>query len=239
MIESKCKIIENNQIARDTYEMTLETPEVLESIPGQFINVKLREHFLRRPISISSHDENRIIIVYKVVGAGTRNLAARTHGTVEILYPLGNGYDLGSIPDAPVLVGGGVGIPPLYGLAKALTGRGKKPDVILGFGTGEEVFYEEKFKALGLDVKITTLDGTAGKKGLVTYVLDPGRYVCACGPEGMLKAVDRLSSGGQYSFEERMACGFGACMGCSCQTKYGNKRICKDGPVLRKEEIPW
>ncbi|MGI6256788.1 MAG: dihydroorotate dehydrogenase electron transfer subunit [Anaerovoracaceae bacterium] len=239
MIESKCKIIENKQIARDTYEMTLETPAVLESVPGQFINVKLREHFLRRPISISSHDEDRIIIVYKVVGVGTRDLAARTHGTVEILYPLGNGYNLGSIPDAPVLVGGGVGIPPLYGLAKALTGRGKKPDVILGFGTGEEVFYEEKFRALGLDVKITTLDGTAGKKGVVTDVLDPGRYVCACGPEGMLKAVDRLSSGGQYSFEERMACGFGACMGCSCQTKYGNKRICKDGPVLRKEEILW
>lgn len=239
MIESKCRIIENKRIARDTYEMTLETSEGLQSIPGQFIHVKLREHFLRRPISICSHEENRLIIVYKVVGAGTRDLAERTHGMVEILYPLGNGYDLGSIPDTPVLVGGGVGVPPLYGLAKALTDRGGKPDVILGFGTVEEVFYEEKFKALGLDVKITTLDGTTGEEGLITDVLDPGRYVCACGPEGMLKAVDGLSSGGQYSFEERMACGFGACMGCSCQTRYGNKRICKDGPVLRKEEILW
>lgn len=239
MKETDCKIVGNKRIAKDTYEMVLEEPVMTETVPGQFINIKLAGHFLRRPISISSHEEGRMTIVYKVVGKGTETLSTKTRGTLNLLYPLGNGYDLDEIPDNPVLVGGGAGIPPLYGLARALVRQGKKPEILLGFGTAEEVFYNEKFCRLNLDVRVTTLDGSTGKQGLVTDILEPGRYVCACGPEGMLRTVYDMSADGQLGFEERMACGFGACMGCSCETKYGNKRICKDGPILRREEILW
>ncbi len=239
MREISCKIVMNKEIALDTYEMILRGIPKMAFRPGQFINIKLKEHYLRRPISIASYKEDQLTIVYKVVGRGTRTLSQKNHGTLDVLLPLGNGYNVDAIPENPVLVGGGVGVPPLYGLARELVKAGKAPEVILGFGTKKESFYEDEFSSLGIDVKITTLDGTAGNKGLVTDVLEAGRYVCACGPEAMLKAVDQVSSDGQYSFEERMACGFGACMGCSCETKYGNKRICKDGPVLRKEEILW
>ena len=159
--------------------------------------------------------------------------------TLDCLVGLGNGYDVDACPNNPLLIGGGVGVPPLYGLAKRLIAAGKKPSVILGFNRSDEIFGDMEFAALGVPVTVTTADGSAGVKGFVTDAMKGGEYVCACGPEPMLKAVHRIASGGQFSFEARMGCGFGACMGCTCQTVAGPKRICKDGPVLRKEEILW
>lgn len=230
----------NRPLTRDVYEMKLagDTSEI--SAPGQFINIKLDGFYLRRPISICDWKENQMTIIYKTVGQGTKQMAEMEAGeTLDILCPLGNGYNLEKIQAAPVLAGGGVGVPPMYGLAKALISRGIKPTVVLGFNTKEEVFYEEEFKALGADVKVTTADGSYGIKGFVTDAFDQQDYGCACGPEPMLKAVCDKVEDGQFSFEARMACGFGGCMGCSCETKYGAKRICKDGPVLEKEEIIW
>ena len=181
--------------------------------------------------------------MYKVVGHGTAQMAAMTPGeSLDILTGLGNGYDLTLTGEHPVLVGGGVGVPPMYGLAKRLRAMGKEVQVILGFNTREEIFYEEAFQALGCTVHVTTVDGSYGTPGFVTDALKNLSYshFCACGPEPMLKALYAASAtSGQMSFEERMGCGFGACMGCSCKTLTGSKRICKDGPVMKKEEILW
>ena len=210
---------------------------------GQFVNIKLDGFFLRRPISVCDCKDGVLTIIYKVVGTGTEYMAKLSDGAkLDILTGLGNGYDLEKSGDSPVLLGGGVGVPPMYMLAKELVKMGKKVSVILGFNTKDEVFYEEEFKALGTDVVVTTVDGSYGVKGFVTDALKDTdySYTFCCGPEPMLKAVYNTSvTSGQYSFEERMGCGFGACMGCSCKTLYGNKRICKDGPVLVKEEIIW
>lgn len=233
-------ILSNREIAPKVYEMKLQgdTSKILK--PGKFINIKLDGFYLRRPISICNWNEDEITIIYKVVGQGTNKLATLDEGEkLDVLAPLGNGYDLDKIPTEPTVVGGGVGVPPMYGLTKALVDMGKKPRVILGFNTKEEVFYEEEFKALGVDVTVTTVDGTYGTKGFVTAAFDKAEYVCACGPEVMLKSLSEKAEDGQYSFEARMACGFGGCMGCSCKTKYGYKRICKEGPVLEQEEIVW
>ena len=210
--------------------------------PGQFINLKLDGLFLRRPISVYDKDDKSVTIIFKVVGKGTEALSALPAGSsVNALTGLGNGYDLSVCGCAPLLLGGGVGVPPMYYLAKKLISKGATPKVILGFNTKSEVFCEEEFRALGADVTVTTVDGSYGTKGFVTDVL-PGHYTYfyTCGPEPMLKAVFRATkTSGQFSFEERMGCGFGACMGCSCKTVTGYKRICKDGPVLVKEEILW
>lgn len=233
-------IISNKQLTRDVYRMELEGDTSQISAPGQFVNIKIEGFYLRRPISICDWSQERMTIIYKTVGQGTREMAGMEPGKeLDILCPLGNGYDLDKIADAPVIAGGGVGVPPMYGLTKALIQKGKKPVVILGFNTKDEVFYEEEFRALGAEVKVTTADGTYGIKGFVTDGFDAADYGCACGPEPMLKAVSEKVKDGQFSFEARMACGFGGCMGCSCETKYGYKRICKDGPVLMKEEIKW
>lgn len=233
-------IISNKQLTRDVYRMELEGDTSQISAPGQFVNIKIEGFYLRRPISICDWSQKRMTIIYKTVGQGTREMAGMEPGKeLDILCPLGNGYDLDKIADAPVIAGGGVGVPPMYGLTKALIQKGKKPVVILGFNTKDEVFYEEEFRALGAEVKVTTADGTYGIKGFVTDGFDAADYGCACGPEPMLKAVSEKVKDGQFSFEARMACGFGGCMGCSCETKYGYKRICKDGPVLMKEEIKW
>ncbi|MBP3383924.1 MAG: dihydroorotate dehydrogenase electron transfer subunit [Firmicutes bacterium] len=233
-------IVSNKQLTRSIYEMKLEGDTSMITAPGQFLNIKLEGFYLRRPISICDWNENEITIVYKTVGQGTKHMATLEPGTeLDILCSLGNGYDLEKIPANPVLAGGGVGVPPMYGLAKALVAQGKKPVVVLGFNTEHEVFYEEEFKALGADVKVVTADGSYGLKGFVTDGFDSADYACACGPEPMLKAVAAKAKDGQYSFEARMACGFGGCMGCSCETKYGAKRICKEGPVLEQEEIIW
>ena len=209
---------------------------------GQFINIKLDGLYLRRPISVFDRDADSVTIIYKVVGRGTEQMAKMQVGeTLDVLTGLGNGYDTSLCKEHAVLLGGGVGVPPLYMLAKTLIAEGKKVSVVLGFNTKDEVFCEEDFKNLGADVKVTTVDGSYGIKGFVTDAL-PVNYdhFFTCGPEPMLKAVYKATNtSGQMSFEERMGCGFGACMGCSCKTLTGYKRICKDGPVMLKEEILW
>ena len=211
--------------------------------PGQFVNIRLEGMFLRRPISVCDYDEKSLTIVYKVVGHGTEAMAAMAPGSkLDILTGLGNGYDLSLAGDKPVLLGGGVGVPPLYNLAKKLLAQGKEVTVILGFNTRDEVFYEEEFQALGARTLICTADGSYGLKGFATTPLEnlDYTYFYTCGPEPMLKAVYKATTtSGQMSFEERMGCGFGACMGCSCKTLTGYKRICKEGPVMKKEEILW
>ena len=210
--------------------------------PGQFVNIALEGKYLRRPISVCDSEDGLLTIVYKVVGKGTEQMRDMKEGKLDILTGLGNGYDLTKSGDKPLLIGGGVGVPPMYMLAKELIAQGKKVSVILGFNTKNEIFYEEEFKALGADVTVATADGTYGVKGFVTDAMEgmDYTYFYTCGPEPMLKAIYSKSvTSGQFSFEERMGCGFGACMGCSCKTVTGYKRICKDGPVLEKEEILW
>ena len=233
-------ILKNEKIAENTYEMRLAGPsEILR--PGQFVNVKIDGFFLRRPISVCDYEDGEITLIYKVVGGGTEKMSRLPAGErLDVLMGLGNGYDLAASGQKPLLIGGGAGVPPLYFLAKKLVAQGKEVSVILGFNKKEEVFYEEKFRALGAKVSVTTADGSYGVKGFVTAVRPEYTYVYACGPEPMLKAVyGAYEGGGEYSFEERMGCGFGACMGCTCKTIAGNKRICKEGPVLKKEEIAW
>ncbi|PWM72780.1 MAG: dihydroorotate dehydrogenase electron transfer subunit [Bacillota bacterium] len=234
-------VTENVNIAKSVYRMTLAGDTGKIAAAGQFINIKIENLFLRRPISVCDYNEKEITIIYKVVGKGTEKLSEMPVGRkLDVLTGLGNGYDLAPSGEKPLLIGGGVGVPPLYNLAKKLLAAGKMVTVILGFNTAEEVFYEDRFKALGAEVFVTTADGSYGTKGFVTAIKPEYSYVYACGPEPMLKAVYAAYEGsGQFSFEERMGCGFGACMGCTCKTKYGNKRICKDGPVLKKEEIVW
>ena len=235
------EIKENVKIAKDVFRMTLagDTDGIL---PGQFVNIKLEGLYLRRPISVCDVPENgTLVIIYKVVGHGTEIMSEMKEGELDLLTQLGNGYDLTRSGDAPLLVGGGVGVPPLYMLAKKLVEMGKKVSVIIGFNTKDEIFYENEFKALGASVKVTTVDGSYGIKGFVTNAMDEDfSYFYSCGPEPMLRALcNATDKSGELSFEERMGCGFGACMGCSCKTLTGNKRICKDGPVMRKEEIIW
>ena len=234
-------VISNKKIAKNTFEMILEGD--LEGIKeGQFINIKLDGFYLRRPISVCDINGDKLTIIYKAVGKGTEYMAKMSGGEKLLtLTQLGNGYDRSLSGDSPLLIGGGAGVPPMYLLCKKLIAEGKHCSVILGFGSADEVFYEEEFKKLGADVTVTTVDGSYGTQGFVTAAIKDGyTYFYTCGPEPMLKAVyGATSTSGQFSFEERMGCGFGACMGCSCETKYGKKRICKDGPVLVKEEIIW
>lgn len=243
MKKDRYTITSNQRLTQDIYEIKLagDTSEI--SAPGQFVNIKIEGFYLRRPISICDWKEGEMTLLYKTVGQGTKALAGMEPGReLDILCPLGNGYDLEKIETAaaaPVIAGGGVGVPPMYGLAKRLVEKGLRPQVILGFNTKEEIFYEEEFKALGASVSVTTADGSYGVKGFVTDGFEHAPYACACGPEPMLKAVWEKAEDGQFSFEARMACGFGGCMGCSCKTKYGTKRICKEGPVLERGEILW
>ncbi|MBQ7595742.1 MAG: dihydroorotate dehydrogenase electron transfer subunit [Clostridia bacterium] len=236
-------VTENKRIAKNTFLMTLEGDTSSLTAPGQFINIKLNSFFLRRPISVCDYDENALTIIYKVVGGGTELMSGIKSGEkLDILCGLGNGYDIKKSGGRPVLIGGGVGIPPLYNLCKKLVEQGDDVCVILGFNSADEVFFEEEFKNTGARVFITTADGSRGIKGFVTDALKDIEYsyFYTCGPMPMFKAVEAAAkTGGQFSFEERMGCGFGACMGCSCKTKYGNKRICKEGPVLEREEIIW
>ena len=236
------KISLNEKLADNVYKMVLQGDTSDITACGQFINIQLEGLYLRRPISVCDCDESSVTIIYKVVGKGTEQMSKMAVGeTLDVLTGLGNGYDLLLSGDKPVLLGGGVGVPPLYMLAKELKKQGKEVSVILGFNTSSEVFYDNEFKALGCDVTVTTVDGSYGVKGFVTNAYPKEyTYFYTCGPEPMLKAIYKTAeTSGQMSFEERMGCGFGACMGCSCKTITGYKRICKDGPVMLKEEILW
>ncbi|MBE6701565.1 MAG: dihydroorotate dehydrogenase electron transfer subunit [Ruminococcaceae bacterium] len=243
MIQGLYTITDNKKIAKDVFKMILKGDTSAITAPGQFVNIKLEGKFLRRPISICDYDDNTITLIYKVVGEGTEMMSKMSDGeTLDVLVGLGNGYSTDKSGDTPLLIGGGVGVPPLYNLCKKLISEGKKVTVILGFNSSDDVFYFEEFKALGAKVIITTADGSMGIKGFVTDAMGDIEYsyFYTCGPEVMFRAIEKcVKTSGQYSFEERMGCGFGACMGCSCKTKYGNKRICKDGPVLEREEIIW
>ncbi|MBR7116454.1 MAG: dihydroorotate dehydrogenase electron transfer subunit [Clostridia bacterium] len=243
MLDSIFTLKESRKIAKNTYEWVMEGDTSHITAPGQFVNIKLDGFYLRRPISVADVEGNNLTIVYKVVGEGTEKMANMPVGSeLLVLSGLGNGYDLAPSGDAPLLIGGGAGVPPMFLLARRLTTLGKSVSVILGFGSADEIFYKDKFEKLGAEVYVTTADGSEGVKGFVTDAMPEisYSYFYTCGPEPMLKAVyDGSSASGQFSFEERMGCGFGACMGCTCETKYGNKRICRDGPVLVKEEIIW
>lgn len=236
------KVTENVPLTDSVMKMRLEGDVSAITSPGQFINIKLDGLYLRRPISVCDVEGNTVTIIYKVVGKGTEQMRKMTSGELDVLSGLGNGYDLSPSGEAPLLIGGGVGVPPLYMLAKQLISQGKKVSVILGFNTADEIFYEKEFSKLGADVTVTTVDGSYGIKGFVTDAMKDIEYTYfyTCGPEPMLKAVSKCAkTSGQLSFEERMGCGFGACMGCSCKTLTGNKRICREGPVMQKEEIIW
>jgi len=243
MKQSIFTILSNTALTDSVYKMVLEGDTSAITASGQFVNIQLEGMFLRRPISVCDYSEKTLTIVYKVVGKGTEAMSKMEKGKeLDILTGLGNGYDLSLAGDKPVLLGGGVGVPPMYNLAKKLIALGKEVTVILGFNTKSEIFYEEEFKALGCKVIVATADGSYGVKGFATTPLAEidYTYFYTCGPEPMLKAVYKATNtSGQMSFEERMGCGFGACMGCSCKTLTGYKRICKDGPVMKKEEILW
>ncbi|MBQ6998606.1 MAG: dihydroorotate dehydrogenase electron transfer subunit [Clostridia bacterium] len=233
----------NENIAGDVYEMHLLGNTSAITKPGQFVNIKVDGFYLRRPISVCDYDSEGLTLIYKVVGNGTEVMSKiEKCAVLDLLVGLGNGFDTSKSGDRPLLIGGGMGVAPMYNLCKKLIAEGKKPIVVNGFNSAKDVYYENEFKALGAEVYITTADGTNGTKGFVTDVtknLDY-TYFYTCGPMPMFKAVEATAkTSGQFSFEERMGCGFGACMGCSCETKYGNKRICKDGPVLEREEIIW
>lgn len=232
------------QLARDVYELIFTGDISAVTRPGQFVNLEIEGLFLRRPISVCDWESRHLTLICRAVGAGTRALCAAQPGTkFDTLTGLGNGYDRTKATGKPILIGGGVGVPPLYGLARRMAADGAPPTVAMGFGSRDERFYEEEFRALGCEVLISTVDGSWGRKGFVTDLVAETActYAFCCGPEPMLRAVWNLPqlTGGQFSFEERMGCGFGACMGCTCRTKYGAKRICKDGPVLLREEIAW
>ena len=235
-------ILENGPVARNTFRMTLEGDTAGMERPGQFAQLRLEGLFLRRPISICDREGNRVTLIYKTVGRGTEQMSRMQPGMVlDVLSGLGNGYDPAPAGDHPLLLGGGAGVPPLYGLARELREQGKKVTAVLGFNTADEVFLEAEFQALGCETLVTTADGSRGLHGFVTDAMPEAySYFYACGPEPMLKAVYRKSrTEGQFSLEERMGCGFGACMGCSFRTRNGTKRICREGPVLEKGEIPW
>lgn len=236
-------VLSNRKIAKNTYEMKLSGDTGAFSRPGQFLNIKVDGFYLRRPISVCDYTEDSLTILYKTVGHGTEAMSKLPAGAaLDILTGLGNGFDVSKCKGTPLLVGGGAGIPPLFHLAKRFLEKGVKPTVILGFNTADEVFYEEEFRALGAEVHVATSDGSHGEKGFVTDVMKHVTYdyFYTCGPMPMFRAIEKIAvTDGEYSFEERMGCGFGACMGCSCKTLYGNKRICRDGPVLEREEIIW
>lgn len=237
------EILYNFELAPKVFRMVLKGDTSALLAPGQFVNIKLEGKFLRRPISVCEYDKETIVLIYKVVGEGTEQMSKMSAGEkLDLLVGLGNGFNPEKCGENPLLIGGGVGIPPLYQLCKELIALNKKPTVILGFNTKSEIFYDNMFAQLGAKTYVTTVDGSFGTKGFVTDVMKDldYDYFYTCGPEPMFRAIESVATtSGQYSFEERMGCGFGACMGCSCKTKYGNKRICKDGPVLYREEIIW
>ncbi len=242
MTQGIYKVLRNERLTDTVYRMVLSGDTSALTAPGQFVNLTVEGCYLRRPISVYDWDETTITIIYKVVGEGTEKMSKWPEGyECDVLVGLGNGFDTSRSGNKPLLIGGGVGVPPLYGLCKRLIAEGKKPTVVLGFNEEKEIFCFDEFSELA-DTIVATVDGSVGVKGFVTDAMKDVQYTYfyTCGPMPMFRAIEKTAVGsGEYSFEERMGCGFGACMGCSCKTKYGNKRICKDGPVLQREEIIW
>ena len=234
-------IVSNAALTDAVYKMVLEGDTSAITNCGQFVDLRLPEKYLRRPISVCDYDDKTLTLIYKVVGSGTEIMAKLPVGTqLDVLTGLGNGYDTSFSGDRPVLVGGGVGVPPMFNLCKKLLAEGKHPQVVLGFNAASEIFLAEDFRALGADVYIATADGSVGTRGFVTDVIKNLEYTYfySCGPMPMFKAMENvMTTSGQYSFEERMGCGFGACMGCTIQVKSGYKRVCKDGPVFDGSEV--
>ena len=240
MKDNRYEIISNREIGEGIFEMVLSGNGREIKTPGQFIDLRVDGFYLRRPISIAGWTDESLTIVYRVAGNGTKTMSQMPAGReIMALCPLGNGYDLDIECETPLIIGGGLGAAPLYALAAGLRDKGCKTKVILGAKTESELIYLDKFDSENINVEVATEDGSAGIKGFVTDAFDTADYVFACGPEPMLKAVYKKCKDGQFDFEARMACGFGACMGCSCRTRYGSKRICVDGPVLMREEIIW
>ena len=243
MKQSNFTIVSNTPLTNAVYKMVLQGDTSAITTAGQFVDLRLPEKYLRRPISVCDYDETALTLIYKVVGSGTEIMSTLPVGTkLDVLTGLGNGYDTALSGDRPLLVGGGVGVPPMYNLCKKLIAEGKRPQVVLGFNVASEIFLADEFKALDAEVYIATADGSVGTKGFVTDVIKKLSYTYfySCGPMPMFKAMEKvMATSGQYSFEERMGCGFGACMGCTVPTQDGYKRVCKDGPILYKEEIVW
>lgn len=242
MKKTDLTLLRKRQLTYDVWELKLGGDVSAITAPGQFVNLAVEGQYLRRPISVCDWDSETVTLIIRQVGGGTKTLTQLPDGAViDTLVGLGNGFSLDKLgKKMPVLIGGGLGCAPLYGLAK----RMKEPPVVaMGFASQRDVYYQKELEALGCRVLLATVDGSAGHHGMVTELIPPlgAEYAYCCGPEPMLHAVWGLPclTGGQFSFEARMGCGFGACMGCSCETKYGAKRICKDGPVLEKEEILW
>ncbi|MCD7768592.1 MAG: dihydroorotate dehydrogenase electron transfer subunit [Oscillospiraceae bacterium] len=237
-------IEKNRPLAGGVYEMTLSGDCSAFTGPGQFLNIRLEGKFLRRPISVCSYTAEQVTILYKILGGGTAGMTGLRPGDrLDVLTGLGNGFDTAKSGPAPLLIAGGVGLPPIYGLCRALLSEGKRPTVILGFNRAEDIFYLDKFSALGVSPILCTADGSAGKRGLVTDAMAESgvhTYLYACGPTAMLRGIDALArTGGQYSLEARMGCGFGACMGCTIETRSGPRRVCREGPVFDREELLW
>ena len=243
MLESVFELVSNRRLTPGMYEMRLRGDTSAIAAPGQFVEIALTGFYLRRPISVCDAQGDELTLVYKAVGRGTEAMSALKPGAqLNLLTGLGNGYDLSACGERPLLIGGGAGVPPMYLLARRLIDAGRHAQVILGFNTAEEIFYADAFRALGAQVIVTTVDGSAGVRGFVTDAMGDLNFdaICACGPLPMLRAVHRASGApAQFSLEERMGCGFGACMGCTIELKSGPKRVCKDGPVFRREELPW
>ena len=241
--------IERNELlCRGTYLMRIKGDTSQIKGPGQFVNIKIDGLYLRRPMSIANYDDEGIEIIYKIVGDGTAKMAAMEPGeTISCLCPLGNGFDIDAIPDNAILTGGGAGAMPIYKLSKMLTEAGKAPHVVIGFNREDEIFFADEFRAVGCDLTIATMDGSVGVKGTVVDAMkllkEEGKnelaYVCVCGPDPMMKAVSEITGNGQFDLGGRMACGFGACMGCTIETKKGPQRVCKEGPIFMQEDIIW
>ncbi|NMD37830.1 MAG: dihydroorotate dehydrogenase electron transfer subunit [Christensenellaceae bacterium] len=227
-------------IAKDVYKYTLQV-ENFDIEPGQFVNLSIPGFFLKRPISVSDYDGKKLSLIFKTIGEGTKSLVKNDELThLDMLLPLGNCYSLDkSVNKNTYVVGGGLGVPPMLYLCKKLIEAGQKPKVVLGFNSSKDVFLHEDFQALGIELIVCTVDGSYGQKGMVTDFITNAEYIYACGPLPMLNALSKTTIDGQFSFETRMCCGFGACMGCTMLTKKGAQRVCKEGPIFYKEDIIW
>ena len=237
-------VLGNERISADVFDLRLsgDTSELVGS--GQFVNADIPDLYLRRPISICDYSPGEMRLVIKIVGKGTQKMASLKEGDpVDLLVPLGNGFDTAKSGKTPYLFGGGVGVAPMVRLAKDLIGQGKKTTVVLGFNSSSDVIlYDDYCRIVGKEnVFVTTVDGSFGQKGFVTEVnADGASFVYSCGPLPMMKALDKaIECGAEYSFESRMGCGFGACMGCTLASAGGPVRVCREGPVFRKGEILW